>query len=102
MPGRPSAGLAVELFCFTTEFVMGSWLFIKSQIAKNPSHCCNGFINLKTGNVLVPTAVESHSANATLSLCRVMSMCQLRTFYFSADVKKPDSFESGSLQFEAW
>jgi len=24
------------------------------------------------------------------------------TFYFSADVKKPESLDSGFLQFEAW
>ncbi|WP_218028610.1 hypothetical protein, partial [Pseudoalteromonas carrageenovora] len=29
-------GLAFELFCFTTELGMGSWLFIKPQTAKNP------------------------------------------------------------------
>ena len=29
-----------------------------------------GFFNLKPGNVMVPTAVESHIANATLSSCR--------------------------------
>ncbi|WP_220492927.1 MULTISPECIES: hypothetical protein, partial [unclassified Pseudoalteromonas] len=33
-----------------------------------------GFFNLKPGNVVVPTAVESHIANATLSLCRDMSV----------------------------
>ncbi|GEB73251.1 hypothetical protein PCA01_39610 [Pseudoalteromonas carrageenovora] len=34
-----------------------------------------GFFNLKPGNVVVLTAVESHIANATLSLCRDMSVC---------------------------
>ncbi|WP_211000272.1 hypothetical protein [Pseudoalteromonas sp. MMG007] len=30
----------------------------------------------------------------------LMSVYQLCVFHFSADVKKPDSFESGFLQFE--
>ena len=38
------AGLAFELFCLTTELGMASWLFTKAQTAKNPSHCCNGFL----------------------------------------------------------
>ncbi|MCF6145092.1 hypothetical protein PMAG_a2027 [Pseudoalteromonas mariniglutinosa NCIMB 1770] len=38
------------------------------QTTKNPSHCCNGFSYWEPGDDVVPTAVESHIANATLSL----------------------------------
>ena len=40
-------GLAFELFCFTAECGLGSWLFTKSQTAKNPSHCCNGSLQFE-------------------------------------------------------
>jgi len=54
----------------TTEFGMGSWLFIKSQTAKKTRHIAvTGFSYLDRGNVMVPTAVESHIANATVALC---------------------------------
>ena len=76
-------------------------------------------------NVIVPTAVESHVANATLLaewgiegfccdssvgsryarppyvICVDVSVLIAR-IYFSADVKKPESLDSGFLQFEAW
>ena len=57
--GRPSVGLAFELFRFTTEFGMGSLLNPKQQKTRHIT--VTGFFNLKPGNVVVPTAVESHS-----------------------------------------
>ena len=55
---------------FTLFYVVGTALAVNGIIvlnAKNPSHHCNGFFNLHPGDVVVPTAVESHITNAALS-----------------------------------
>ena len=43
-PHRKCHTIIGRSFGITTEFDMGSWLFTKPQTAKNPSHCCNGFL----------------------------------------------------------
>ena len=56
----------------TTKFHIQSWLdvFLYLRQQKTRHIAVTGFSYLDPGNVMVPTAVESHIANATLSLCR--------------------------------
>ena len=52
----------------TTEFGMGTCYLLSPRQQKTRHIAVTGFFNFKRGYVMVPTAVESHSANATLSL----------------------------------
>ncbi|QBJ62186.1 hypothetical protein B1F84_03635 [Pseudoalteromonas sp. DL-6] len=56
----------------TTEFHIWSWLDVLLYLRQQKTRyiAVTGFLYLDPGNVMVPTAVESHIANATLSLCR--------------------------------
>ena len=60
-------GLAFELFgsLLSSAWAIGYLLNPRQQ--KTRHIAVTGFYNLKPGNVVVPTAVESHIANATLS-----------------------------------
>ncbi len=55
----------------TTKFHIQSWLNVLLYLRQQKTRyiAVTGFSYLDRGNVMVPTAVESHIANATVALC---------------------------------
>ena len=64
----------------TTEFHIWSWLDVLLYLRQQKTRyiAVTGFLYLDPGNVMVPTAVESHIANATHYHCVRTALCGAR------------------------